>query len=118
MPGPLDNDEILFPCRPVKGISDAAHEEVVVGLLDVAPREIGLDRDGAHRLERHLHPERLVDQDRVLVDPLPLDLDEALAYGLDESDAPQPPAQRREQPQRHGRLAVVLLRRGDENAGG
>ena len=68
-------------------------EEVVVGVLDVAPGEIGLDRDGAHRLEWHLHPEGLVDQHRILVDPLPLHFDEALAHRLDEPDPPQPPAQ-------------------------
>ena len=85
--GAFDDDEILFPRRAVEGVLDAADEEFVVLVLDVAPREIRLDGDRAHRLERRLHAESLIDQHGVFVDALPIDFDEALPDRLDEADA-------------------------------
>ena len=114
----LDDDEILFPRRAVEGILQPFDEEIVVGVLDVAPGEIRLDRDGTHVLQGHLHVEGILHEHGVLVDLLALDLDEALADGLDVADAPEPLLERGEQPQRGRRLAVVLAGGGDEQARG
>ena len=116
--GAFDDDEVLFPRRAVEGILDAPDEEFVVRVLDVAAREIRLDGDRAHRLERRVDAEGLVDQHGVLVDALAFDFDEALADRLDETDAPAPLSQRGEKAERGGGLAVVLLRGGDEDARG
>ena len=116
VPGPFDDHEILFPRRAIEGILDAPDEKLVVLVLDVAPGEIRLDRDRAHRFQRRLHAEGLVDQHRVFVDALSLDFDEALPDRLDESDPPEPFSQRGKQAERGGGFAVVLLRGGDETA--
>jgi hypothetical protein len=58
----------------------------------------------------------LIDQDGVLIDPLPLDIDKPLADRLDESNPAKLPAERRKKPKRSGRFPVVLLRRSNENA--
>ena len=114
--GPFDDDEILLPGGAVERVLDAPDEQLVVRFLDVAPGEIRLDRDRAHRLQRRVDAEGLVDQDGVFVDLLAIDLHEALADRLDEADAPYAFAQRGEKAERGGGLAVVLIRRGDEDA--
>src|SRR4030095_365502 len=86
VPRAFDNHKILFPRRAIKRVLNALHEMLVVGLLDVAPRKIRLDGDGAHCFERRVNAERLVDQDRVFIDPLAIDFDKALSDRLDEPD--------------------------------
>jgi hypothetical protein len=55
VPRAFDNHEILFPRRAIERVLNALHEMLVVGLLDVAPREIRLDGDRAHRFERRVN---------------------------------------------------------------
>ena len=72
--------------RPLEGSTDPVMELMGDPAGEIAPREIGLDGDRAHRLEWRMGMVGVVDQHRVLVDLLALDLDEALAHRLDIAD--------------------------------
>lgn len=77
-----------------------------------------LDGDRRHVHERTVQSEHLVHQDGVLIDLLLVNLDEALAHGLDVANASVAPFQRGKQAQGRGGLAVVLPRGRDEDARG
>jgi hypothetical protein len=85
--GAFAEDEVLFPGDAVEGIFDAGDEGVVVGAFEVAPGEIRFDGDGAHIDQGTIELVDLVHEDRVLIDLLFLDFDEALADRFDVADA-------------------------------
>ena len=114
--GTFAQNKILFPRDAVKGLDDFFDQRLVIGRLQIFAREIRLHRDRTHVQQRTIELVHLVHQHGVLVNLLLLDFDKALADRLDVADARIKLLQRGEQPERGGRLALVLPGGGDENA--
>ena len=94
---------------------DSFDEGFVIGLFDVAAREIGLDRDRTHVLDRNPGIECGLDEKAVIIDAVSIHLGEALTDRLDVADLSEAPAKGRIKTERRRRLAGVLLRGGDKN---
>src|SRR4051812_12095841 len=88
----------------------------MIGMADIFSREIWFDRDRAHVLKRRMHPERSVDEHSVFINPLALDIHEALADRLDEANPSDTFFQRRKESESRGSFSVVLLSGSDKNS--
>ena len=118
MAGALAEHEVLFPGHPVEGVLNASDQHVVVGGLEVFPREIRLDGDRAHVHQRAVELIDPVHQDGVFVNFLLFNFDETLSDRFDVTDPGITTLQRGEQAERGGGLAVILARGRDEHAWG
>ena len=74
--------------------------------------------DGAHRVNRGLHIENLVEQDGVFIDLAAFDFDEALAYWFDKSNALGDATYCRKEGETCGGLTVIHPSRCDEDTFG
>ena len=117
MTAPLDDGEVFFPTGTVEGMSDSFDKGFMVGLSDVAAREVRLHRDGAHVLNRNPSPKCGLNEKAVIVDAMSIHLGETLANRLDITNLGKASTKSRIKPKRSSRLARILLRGGNENTG-
>ena len=114
----FDQRKILFPRDPVKRPADPVHQPGI-GFLRIREESAGegrIDGDRAHAFNGHAHLVDHVEEVGVLIDPVPLNFDVALADRLDETDARIKILQRGKQAEAGGGFAVVHARGGDKNA--
>jgi hypothetical protein len=115
MPGAFYDNHILIACNLFEVAGNTLFQHVMMRIVDIAARELSVDRNRAHILYIVIAPVHIPHQYGIGIDPVPVDFHVPLPDRFNESQAFIPFAENAHQSDTGGRFPVILAGSRDIN---